>query len=85
MAKYLEVTWYVEDGYAGGGRRPHKTLIPMEDLEGLDAKEREEEIYAYVQNDYGADAQKVLERHLSSYRRRLHRFKPAPDTPDEEM
>ena len=32
-----------------------------------------------------ADAQKVLERHLRYYRRRPHRFKPVPDTPDEEM
>ena len=47
----MRVQGEVEDGYAGKSR-PQFTNIPDEDLEDLDEGERQQEIEAYVQQDF---------------------------------
>ena len=49
----MKVIWQVDDGY-GGKRRPHETIVPDEELEGLDAVEQELVIEEYVDNDFSS-------------------------------
>lgn len=48
----MEVTWQVEDGYAGAAR-PQHTDIPDEELEACETEqEREDLINGYIQDDF---------------------------------
>jgi hypothetical protein len=49
----MKVIWQVDDGY-GGKRRPHETIVPDEELEGLDSYERELVIEEYVDHDFSS-------------------------------
>jgi hypothetical protein len=48
----MEVSWVVEDGYAGGAR-PQSTHVPDEELEECETvEEKKKLIEEYVQTDY---------------------------------
>lgn len=46
----MNITWYVEDGYAGHG--PHEVEVDDEDLEGLTMKEQDKVIEEYVKGEF---------------------------------
>ena len=49
----MKVTWQVEDGYAGGSRRPHTTEIPDEEIRECETFEDAMQLIEdYVTEDY---------------------------------
>lgn len=48
----MEITWYVEDGYANPG--PQHSEIDDADLEGLTREEKKEFIEQFIQDEFEA-------------------------------
>jgi len=77
----IRITWQIDDGYAGGGSRPHEFSLDLDNFEPGDTiEDLEEELFEYVDTEFSNKVSWVCD--IPAFARQIHEALKAQDDGD---